>query len=550
MDINLLDCCWWHAQCCWVLPSPGWALRWLGAAAGVGAVPTHGRSAPRVVAEADAATAHRIKRLLRSTSQPEANRCKLQLLSAGPKVRSLHAPSGALSSLQLYDKHATAPRRRRSLGYSAVWPAAVRRPPPTARCVSAVPLLPPSCHPPRHFSPILVPQKGSGTRLLTGQHQGMAGRPATAAGGKQGPDDDPALRLLLAAGDGEAEIVRSLCELGLDPNASHPNIEPAGATPLHFAAQHASGGATIRALAAAGAALNCRNCQGETPLMYAACRGHAANVRALLQLGANAEAADAAGRTALMMAAHAGHGELLRSRVDRCWPPAWPRSAPCRQRQPGPDLGPASWACPNLLLHDRHLLAPANCSLVVELQRALHVTCKQTHTPLCPNPASADNCVEQLLAGGASPRARCTAGLNALALAAGCSRVRCVELLAPVTPAKARMAAVEFAARAQSAPCLRALAAGGMTAAEAGRAVFICMGDQRLVSLGLSADNPSQLAGEEAEALPGSRAACIAALAEAGANLNAAFPGRKVGPAHGIPLQVARGRIAVAALQL
>ena len=108
------------------------------------------------------------------------------------------------------------------------------------------------------------------------------------------------------------------------------------------------------------------------------------------------------------------------------------------------------------------------------------------------------------------------------------------------------MAAVEFAARAQSAPCLRALAAGGMTAAEAGRAVFICMGDQRLVSLGPSGNNPSQLAGEEAEALPGSRAACIAALAEAGANLNAPFPGRKVGPAQGVPLQAAWGQLGVA----
>lgn len=123
---------------------------------------------------------------------------------------------------------------------------------------------------------------------------------------------DAALLLLHAAGKGDAALVGTLCELGVDPNATHPMMEPAGAAPLHMAAQTAGGDAVIRALAAAaGSALNLnpRNCSGETPLMYAACYGHAANVHALLELGSETEAADECGRTALMMAASAGHGE-------------------------------------------------------------------------------------------------------------------------------------------------------------------------------------------------------------------------------------------------
>lgn len=139
--------------------------------------------------------------------------------------------------------------------------------------------------------------------------------------------------------------------------------------------------------------------------------------------------------------------------------------------------------------------------------------------------ASAAECAAELLAFNASTSASCRAGPNALFFAAGCGHARCVELLAPVSPAETRLPAVEFAAKAQSAPCLRALAAGGMTAQEALRAVYIVMASKRLVSVCVSADDFSCLATQEAAPLPGNQAACIGALAAAGADLNAPFPG-------------------------
>lgn len=266
-----------------------------------------------------------------------------------------------------------------------------------------------------------------------------------------------------------------------------PSATAAGdSTALHMVASIAGGEDAIRALVEAGEDVNCHNCRGETPLMFAACSDA---VRVLLELGADREAADEAGRTALMHAAHEGYGEC------------------------GAVRGPSAPAA----------CTPA-CLRASLYPNAMRSSLTQNHKRACLS-LCAEEAVSELLAAGANAGACCRAGLNALAWAAGGSHARCVQLLAPATPADERWAAIEFAARAQSAPCLEALTACGMTAAEARRALLIAMHDRRLVSLGVSAEDAGKLAGEEAAPVPGSQAACIAVLAAAGADLNAPTPG-------------------------
>ena len=70
-------------------------------------------------------------------------------------------------------------------------------------------------------------------------------------------------------------------------------------------------------LLAHGAAVDARRDTGETSLIIAADRGHAAVFRELLAHGADANARNAAGFTALICAASHGHAEIARLLVLR-----------------------------------------------------------------------------------------------------------------------------------------------------------------------------------------------------------------------------------------
>lgn len=106
-------------------------------------------------------------------------------------------------------------------------------------------------------------------------YAGATVRPLTRVGGYT--------PLHLAARAGHAEIVTKLVAGGADPNG----WTTTGVTAAHFAAQSNSG-ATIRALAEAGANLDATDgFQSRTPLIFAAARNSTDAVAALLELGAN-----------------------------------------------------------------------------------------------------------------------------------------------------------------------------------------------------------------------------------------------------------------------
>ena len=100
--------------------------------------------------------------------------------------------------------------------------------------------------------------------------------------------------LLTAAGDGDAEAVRSLLAAGARVN----DASAGGETPLMRATSRGRLD-VVRLLLAAGAEVNARRADGMTPLIYAAFFGHTEVARALLAGGADAEARDRLGMRAL-----------------------------------------------------------------------------------------------------------------------------------------------------------------------------------------------------------------------------------------------------------
>jgi ankyrin repeat protein len=82
-----------------------------------------------------------------------------------------------------------------------------------------------------------------------------------------------------------------------------------GITPLHYAAMNADSG-PLRALLAAGAAVNVRDGEGRTPLHMAAFSTRTANARLLLEAGADTSLKTDAGRDALSMARKVRADEL------------------------------------------------------------------------------------------------------------------------------------------------------------------------------------------------------------------------------------------------
>lgn len=84
---------------------------------------------------------------------------------------------------------------------------------------------------------------------------------------------------------------------------------PLGITPLHYAAMNQDSG-PLKALLAAGAAVNARDGEGRTPLHMAAFSTRTANAKLLLEAGADPAAKTDAGRDVLSMARKVRADEL------------------------------------------------------------------------------------------------------------------------------------------------------------------------------------------------------------------------------------------------
>ena len=127
--------------------------------------------------------------------------------------------------------------------------------------------------------------------------------PGTPGGGARGangaladpPDDSPAGRLVAAAKEGNAALVRELLAEGVPADA-----ESGGYVALHHAAANGSG-AVLEVLLAAGANVEAVDRVGNTPLNRAAIFGRADAVSLLLEAGADPNAhAEPNNQTALL----------------------------------------------------------------------------------------------------------------------------------------------------------------------------------------------------------------------------------------------------------
>jgi ankyrin repeat protein len=121
--------------------------------------------------------------------------------------------------------------------------------------------------------------------------------------------------LLIASSNGNAEIVQILIENGADVNARLKNtLTPYGfTTPLWAAANYKGDVQTIRELLSAGAFIETRDMDGETPLMAAARRGDVEVVKTFVAAGAQVNATHSQNHgTALMNAAGWGRTEVVR----------------------------------------------------------------------------------------------------------------------------------------------------------------------------------------------------------------------------------------------
>ena len=119
--------------------------------------------------------------------------------------------------------------------------------------------------------------------------------------------NDGKTALSVAAEYDHADVVRTLLRGGADPGL--PNI--AGNQPLHFARTEEVG----RLLLDAGARINARNADGNTPLIYAAANGEYSLVMLLLERGAQIDAQGKYDGTALMSAAQKGRTEVVRALI-------------------------------------------------------------------------------------------------------------------------------------------------------------------------------------------------------------------------------------------
>ena len=143
----------------------------------------------------------------------------------------------------------------------------------------------------------------TGTRLvglLTIALFSLAGR-ATAVGSSD-------LRLVTAAAQQDAQMVRALLKEGIDVNTARAD----GATALLWAA-HWDDGEAAELLVRAGANVNAADDHGVTPLARACENASESMVNRLLEAGANPNSAQANGLTPLMTAARTGNLDVVKA---------------------------------------------------------------------------------------------------------------------------------------------------------------------------------------------------------------------------------------------
>lgn len=131
----------------------------------------------------------------------------------------------------------------------------------------------------------------------------LASGMALAAEAKLGMNEQP---IHDAARMGDRQQVEAI--LKATPQARDART-PLGSTPLHYAAMNADSG-PLKALLAAGAAVNARDGEGRTPLHMAAFSTRTANGKLLLQAGADPALKTDAGRDVLSLARKVRADEL------------------------------------------------------------------------------------------------------------------------------------------------------------------------------------------------------------------------------------------------
>ncbi len=124
-------------------------------------------------------------------------------------------------------------------------------------------------------------------------------------------DPDGRTPLMGAARAQAREAAAALLELGADPNAA---VEGMGFTALHYAASKGDA-PIIQKLAQAGASLEARDKDQDTPLCWASENGHELGIRALLEAGASLEARGKSQMTPLMWAAREGQAKAARELI-------------------------------------------------------------------------------------------------------------------------------------------------------------------------------------------------------------------------------------------
>ncbi|MBA3014837.1 MAG: ankyrin repeat domain-containing protein [Proteobacteria bacterium] len=114
--------------------------------------------------------------------------------------------------------------------------------------------------------------------------------------------------LMVAAGEGNAELVKELLDKGADVNAKTDTL---GRTAMIIAARYGQS-EVVDILLRAGADVNVQTTMGCTALLHASAHGHSEVVGTLLSNNAETDAQTTKGYTPLMEATKEGHSEIVK----------------------------------------------------------------------------------------------------------------------------------------------------------------------------------------------------------------------------------------------
>ena len=122
---------------------------------------------------------------------------------------------------------------------------------------------------------------------------------------EEATDDEGRTELIIAASQGEVDLMAALIDAGADISA----VDEKGRTALICAAAEGQTEAAMTLLSR-GANIDEKDQEGCTAISWAADQGHLETVRALLDRGADASLADSQGWTPLKFAEHASHNKI------------------------------------------------------------------------------------------------------------------------------------------------------------------------------------------------------------------------------------------------